>query len=552
MIVFFRLLKILRVFARYRLDQLLPTNLPFAARTLLLLFKFFPQPTSPSGEKLTRGECLRRACEDLGPIFVKFGQLLSTRPDLVPGDIVLELNHLQDNVAPFANDEFQRIVETSLGAGVDTIFASYDKAPLASASVAQVHTAVLKDGREVVIKVVRPGIEQVIEQDIELLLLVARWVEKNTLDGKRLHPVEIVQDYRTTIFDELDLQREAANASQLRRNFLNSPLLYVPEIYWDYTRSNVLVMERIYGIPVTDINALTAQHTDMKKLAERGVEIFFTQVFEHNFFHADMHPGNIFVSTKNPQLPQYIAVDMAIVGSLTREDQYYLARNLLAMFRRDYRLVAELHVQSGWVPKTVRVEELEAAIRTVCEPIFEKPLKEISFANVLLSLFRTARRFDMEVQPQLVLLQKTLLNIEGLGRQLYPDLDLWATAHPFLERWLKNRFHPKSLWGELKRYAPEWMEKFPQVPDLIFNSLQQLPLISQKLDALERDVSRRNMQQHRGRRKLIALVAFGAAGYFLYQDTQGSAVLRDWLVTDLSAASIALVAIGLVALWFKK
>ena len=552
MIVFFRLLKILRVFARYRLDQLLPTNLPFAARALLLLFKLFPQPTSPSGEKLTRGECLRRACEDLGPIFVKFGQLLSTRPDLVPGDIVLELNHLQDNVAPFANDEFQRIVETSLDASVDTIFASYDKAPLASASVAQVHTAVLKDGREVVIKVVRPGIEQVIEQDIELLLLVARWVEKNTLDGKRLHPVEIVQDYRTTIFDELDLQREAANASQLRRNFLNSPLLYVPEIYWDYTRSNVLVMERIYGIPVTDINALTAQHTDMKKLAERGVEIFFTQVFEHNFFHADMHPGNIFVSTKNPQLPQYIAVDMAIVGSLTREDQYYLARNLLAMFRRDYRLVAELHVQSGWVPKTVRVEELEAAIRTVCEPIFEKPLKEISFANVLLSLFRTARRFDMEVQPQLVLLQKTLLNIEGLGRQLYPDLDLWVTAHPFLERWLKNRFHPKSLWGELKRYAPEWMEKFPQVPDLIFNSLQQLPLISQKLDALERDVSRRNMQRHRGRRKLIALVAFGGAGYFFYQDTQGSAVLRDWLIADVSPASIALVAIGLLALWFKK
>jgi ubiquinone biosynthesis protein len=369
-IVFFRLLKILRVFARYRLDQLLPANLPMAARFLLFFFGLFPKPFSASGEKMSRGECLRRACEDLGPIFVKFGQLLSTRPDLVPDDIVQELNHLQDNVAPFPNEEFQRIVEASLGANVSDIFASYDHAPLASASVAQVHTAVLKDGREVVIKVVRPGIENIIAQDVELLLLVARWVEKNTLDGKRLHPVEIVQDYRTTIFDELDLQREAANASQLRRNFLNSPLLYVPEIYWDYTRANVLVMERIHGIPVTDVNALAAQNTDMKKLAERGVEIFFTQVFEHNFFHADMHPGNIFVSRKNPQLPQYIAVDMAIVGSLTREDQYYLARNLLAMFRRDYRQVAELHVQSGWVPKTVRVEELEAAVRTVCEPIF--------------------------------------------------------------------------------------------------------------------------------------------------------------------------------------
>ncbi|HSX84545.1 MAG TPA: ubiquinone biosynthesis regulatory protein kinase UbiB [Cellvibrio sp.] len=545
--VFFRLLKILRVFARYRLDQLLPANLPVAARILLLFFKLFPQP------KLSRGECLRRACEDLGPIFVKFGQLLSTRPDLIPDDIVLELNHLQDNVAPFANEEFQRIVEAALGAKVGDIFASYEVAPLASASVAQVHTAVLKNGRDVVIKVIRPGIEKIIAQDMELLLLVARWVEKNTIDGKRLHPVEIVEDYRTTIFDELDLQREAANASQLRRNFLTSPMLYVPEIFWDYTRNNVLVMERIYGIPVTDMAALHAQQTDLKKLAERGVEIFFTQVFEHNFFHADMHPGNIFVASKNPQLPQYIAVDMAIVGSLTRADQYYLARNLLAMFRRDYRQVAELHVQSGWVPNTVRVEELEAAVRTVCEPIFEKPLKEISFANVLLSLFRTARRFDMEVQPQLVLLQKTLLNIEGLGRQLYPDLDLWATAHPFLERWLKNRFHPKSLWGELKRYAPEWMEKFPQVPDLVFNSLQQLPLMTQRLDQLSLELAERKAQRnHLGRRKLIALVAFGAAGYFLWQDLQDSALLRDWIATDVSPSTIVLAAIGLLALWFRK
>lgn len=551
--VFFRLLTILRVFARYRLDQLLPGNLPFAARAALFFFKLFPQPRSANGEKLSRGECLRRACEDLGPIFVKFGQLLSTRPDLVPDDIVIELNHLQDNVAPFANDEFQRIVEASLGAKVSDVFASYDASPLASASVAQVHTATLKDGRDVVIKVIRPGIEKIIAQDVELLLVVARWVEKNTIDGKRLHPVEIVEDYRTTIFDELDLQREAANGSQLRRNFLNSSLLYVPEVYWDYTRHNVLVMERIYGIPVTDMAALNAQNTNLKKLAERGVEIFFTQVFDHNFFHADMHPGNIFVSMQNPQLPQYIAVDMAIVGSLTREDQYYLARNLLAMFRRDYRQVAELHVQSGWVPNYVRVEELEAAIRTVCEPIFEKPLKEISFANVLLSLFRTARRFDMEVQPQLVLLQKTLLNIEGLGRQLYPDLDLWATAHPYLERWLKNRFHPKSLWRELKRTAPDWMEKFPQVPDLLFNSLKQLPQISQQADNLSHEfLARKKYQRQHGRRQVIAALAFVAAAYLLYRDPHTATVINEWLTNDIPTSALALIAIGVAALWFKK
>jgi len=550
--VFFRLLKILRVFARYRLDKLLHVKLPLAARLALLPLALFPSP------RLSRGECLRRACEDLGPIFVKFGQLLSTRPDVIPNDIVQELNHLQDNVPPFANEEFQHIVETSLGASVSDIFATYQPTPLASASVAQVHTATLKDGRDVVIKVIRPNIEKVIEQDVQLLLIVARWVEKNTLDGKRLHPVEVVEDYRTTIFDELDLQREAANASQLRRNFLNSPLLYVPEIYWDYTRSNVLVMERIYGIPVTDVAALHAQHTDMKKLAERGVEIFFTQVFEHNFFHADMHPGNIFVATKNPQLPQYIAVDMAIVGSLTREDQYYLARNLLAMFRRDYRQVAELHVQSGWVPSSVRVEELEAAIRTVCEPIFEKPLKEISFANVLLSLFRTARRFDMEVQPQLVLLQKTLLNIEGLGRQLYPELDLWETAHPFLERWLKNRFHPKSLWRELKRYAPEWMEKFPQVPHLVFNSLQQLQNVGDLAPQLQQATQQWRRQdranKQRGRRLVIATGAFTAA-LFLASPSLGESIAHWWKHVHLTNApleSILLVGVGLIALFYKR
>src|SRR5690554_3250064 len=507
----FRLCRIVCTFARYRLDLLLPRkSLPWWLRLLLS-----PLHLLPAG-KLTRGERLRLACEQLGPIFVKFGQLLSTRPDLIPADIVDALSDLQDNVPPFDKDQFCQLVEQSLGDSVDTIFAHFEREPLASASVAQVHAAVLHDGREVVIKVVRPGIERTIQQDTRLLHLFARALERYSADGKRLRPVEVVNDYRTTVFDELDLQREAANASQLRRNFLHSPLLYIPEIMWDYTRNKVLVMERISGIPVTQIDELKAQNTDMKKLAERGVEIFFTQVFEHNFFHADMHPGNIFVSREHPDQPQYIAVDMAIVGSLTRADQYYLARNMLAMFRRDYRHVAELHVQSGWVPEHTRIEELEAAVRTVCEPIFEKPLKDISFGHVLLSLFRTAQRFNMEVQPQLVLLQKTLLNIEGLGRQLYPDLDLWSTAHPFLERWLKNRFDPRSLWSELKRYGPEWLEKFPEVPQLLFNGLQQAQNIGQCSHALaltRAQLARQEKAQQRRRYGNVAalLSLIGAA-----------------------------------------
>ena len=509
-VVLRRLLKISWIVWRYRLDQLFPPgHLPWSARLLLLPCKLKPVP------KLSRGERLRRALEDLGPIFIKFGQLLSTRPDLVPPDMLDDLNRLQDKVPPFDKEQFRELVEAGLGEKVETIFASYEREPLASASVAQVHGATLHSGEQVVIKIVRPGIERVIEQDVRLLMLLARLVERYSPDGRRLRPVDVVRDYRNTIYDELDLQREAANASQLRRNFLDSPLLYIPEIYWDYTRNNVLVMERIYGIPVTHIDELEAQGTDMKALAERGVEIFFKQVFEHNFFHADMHPGNIFVGTDNPEQPSYIAVDMAIVGSLTREDQYYLARNLLAMFHRDYRLVAELHVQSGWVPESTRVGELEAAVRTVCEPIFEKPLKEISFGHLLMSLFRTARRFNMEVQPQLVLLQKTLLNIEGLGRQLYPDLDLWVTARPYLERWLKDRFRPTTLWDELKRYGPEWVEKFPLVPELVFGGLQQMQNLGQmapQLQALEKDMAQRERDlQGRRRLRLVGVTALAAA-----------------------------------------
>ena len=463
-----RTLQILHVIGYFRLDILmLEQNIPWRYRILLLPYKLYPTATK------SRAERLRFALEKLGPIFVKFGQMLSTRPDLFPEDIIAELNYLQDKVTPFHNEEFKNIVEDSLGDNVENIFKSYSKEPLASASVAQVHCAVLPCGKDVIIKVIRPHIKKTIEMDIALLTVIASFIEKYTKDGKRLKPVEVVDNYRETILDELDLAKEAANASQLRRNFEDSHELYIPEVHWDYTRNNVMVMERIYGTPVTDIDTLKKNNTNLKLLAERGVDIFFTQVFTHNFFHADMHPGNVFVANGNPETPSYIAVDMAIIGSLTREDQYYLARNLLAMFRRDYRLVAELHVLSGWVPKGTSISSFESAIRSVCEPIFEKPLKDISFGHALISLFKTAQRFDMPVQPQLVLLQKTLVNIEGLGRQLYPDLDLWATAHPFLEKWLKERFHPKTLIKELKYHSPEWMEKFPQLPHLIFDTINE-------------------------------------------------------------------------------
>lgn len=538
MIIILRSLHILWVCCRYRLDQLIEQKLPLPLRMLFSLFS----------HKGNRGERLRLACEELGPIFVKFGQLLSTRPDLVPADIVNELDQLQDNVAPFSPQLFKTIVEQSLEQKIDEVFTQFDEQPLASASVAQVHAATLHDGQAVIIKVIRPDIEKTIAKDIALLLWVAKCIERWLSDGKRLRPVEIIEDYRNTIFDELDLQREAANASQLRRNFSGSDLLYVPDIVWQYSNKNLLVMERIYGIPVADIDALNHQKTNMKRLAERGVEIFFTQVFEHNFFHADMHPGNIFVSTKNPQQPQYIAVDMAIVGSLSREDQYYLARNLLAMFRRDYRQVAELHVQSGWVPKDTKINEFESAVRTVCEPIFQKPLAEISFGKVLISLFQTAQRFNMEVQPQLVLLQKTLLNIEGLGRQLYPELDLWETAHPYLERWLKNRFHPKTLLGEFKRYAPEWAEKLPEVPAAIFSSLETLQKMGELAPQVQQaanDYQKARSSQGRRRKMGLTAIALGAATLI-----SSSPIITTYLST-LPLLSIGL-GIATISVWLLK
>lgn len=464
---FLRLFRILLVFTRYRLDQIIaPLPLPWYGRLLLIgPWKLYPAP-----KDLSRGARLRLALESLGPVFIKFGQILSTRRDLLPDDIATELAFLQDKVPPFPPDQARKRIEEQLGLPIEAVFSEFSEQPLASASVAQVHTALLHDGSDVVVKVVRPGIEDTIHQDIQWLYLAARTLERVSREGRRLRPVEVVRDYEQTIFDELDLYREAANASLLRRNFQDSQVLYVPKIYWDWCRHKVLVMERISGIPVTDIEALKAQGTDMKKLAERGVEVFFTQVFRDCFFHADMHPGNIFVSRARPQEPQYIAIDFGIVGSLTPEDQTYLARNLMAFFKRDYRRVAQLHIDSGWVPPETKVNEFEAAIRSVCEPIFERPLKDISFGQLLLRLFQTARRFNMEVQPQLVLLQKTLLNIEGLGRQLYPDLDLWSTGKPYLERWMRERAGPRHQFEKLRQH----LERIPPLLETTHRALDNI------------------------------------------------------------------------------
>ena len=464
-----RLLRIQRVVIRYRLDDLLfELPLPWFLLALRYVLPWRWLPRKPL--ELSRGARLRLALQDLGPIFIKFGQILSTRRDLLPEDIADELMLLQDRVPPFDSQLSIKLIEEQLGKKISEVFSRFDVEPLASASVAQVHAAQLKTGEEVVVKVIRPGLKPVIAQDLAWLFILARAAEKVSADARLLHPVDVVSDYEKTIYDELDLLREAANASQLRRNFEGSELMYVPQVYWDLCRPKVLVMERIYGVPVTDMATLADQRTDMKLLAERGVEVFFTQVFRDSFFHADMHPGNIFVSTVKPWSPQYIAIDCGIVGSLTAEDQDYLARNLFAFFKRDYRRVAELHIDSGWVPAHTKVNEFEAAIRTVCEPIFEKPLKDISFGQVLMRLFQTARRFNMEVQPQLVLLQKTLLNIEGLGRQLYPDLDLWSTAKPFLERWMRERYSPKAVFGNLHSQV----EQLPHLADMTRDLLERL------------------------------------------------------------------------------
>jgi len=506
-----RLAKILRIVGRYRLDEFVDKQRLSALPRLALdlsPWRLHPAPDLP------RGVRLRCALEELGPVFIKFGQMLSTRRDLLPADIADELARLQDDVPPFPQQQSIAIIEKALRKPVTELFASFESTPMASASVAQVHGATLHSGEQVVVKVVRPDIEPVIRQDIALLFTLARLAAKYHPDGRRLRPVEVVADYELVILDELDMGREAANACQLRRNFEGNKLLYVPKIFWEYTCRNVLTMERIAGIPVTDLETLRQRGTDLKLLGERGVDIFFTQVFHHSFFHADMHPGNIFVDATDPADPTYIAVDCAIVGSLSDADQYYLGRNLLGIFHRDYREVAQLHVECGWVPPQTRVQDFEAAMRAVCEPIFERPISEISFGQLLVYLFQTASRFDMEVQPSLVLLQKTLLNIEGLGRQLYPELNLWDTAQPFLEEWVQQRYSPQSVFKRLQRHAPSWLEQLPQLPEALLESLQQSRSIDRPVRPPEQPAGKKQQQEKqltRQRRYFLGGIACVAA-----------------------------------------
>jgi ubiquinone biosynthesis protein len=470
----FRLAKIIGVFHRYGLDEFVLRD------TTNPLLRFVGWLLGSRTHKAARGERLRLALESLGPIFVKFGQVLSTRPDLIPADIAAELSLLQDRVPPISKAAVKSVLDAAYDRNIDDVFTNFDWTPIASASVAQVHFAQiqLKVGdtfelRDVAVKVLRPGIKPVIEGDIALLRVLARWVNRWSVDGRRLKPLEVVAEFDKYLHDELDLMREAANCSQIRRNFTGSPLLYMPEVYWDWCEQTVMVMERLYATPVNQIEKLRAAGVDIKKLARDGVEIFFTQVFRDGFFHADMHPGNIAVRTDAPHIGQYVGMDFGIVGTLNDNDRRYLAENFLAFFRRDYRRVAAAHIESGWVPAGTRVDELESAVRSVCEQIFDRPLADISFGKVLMRLFSVSRRFNVEIQPQLVLLQKTLLNTEGLGRQLDPYLDLWATAQPFLEKWMKDQIGPEAVMKRLTEQAPYLSQAIPQLPRLMHQALER-------------------------------------------------------------------------------
>ncbi len=509
----FRLFKIASVGIRFGLDQLILEHEPsgrLAFLKPLLSRLFFWRELTES-----RGARLRQALEALGPIFVKFGQVLSTRRDLLPQDIADELARLQDRVPPFASSLALAELERAYGKPVDQVFLSFDETPIASASVAQVHFAVLPDGQEVAVKILRPDMRGVLENDLALLESAAVLLEKAWSDGKRLKPREVVGEFEKHLFDELDLMREAANASQLRRNFQNSHLLQVPEVHWDWCTNSVMVMERMKGIPISQKERLMAAGVDIPRLASSGVEIFFTQVFRDGFFHADMHPGNIFVATDGEKKGQYIALDFGIMGTLTDGDKNYLAQNFLAFFQRDYKRVAEAHTDAGWAPRDTRVDEFEAAIRAVCEPIFDRPLKEISFGRVLLRLFQTSRRFNVEIQPQLVLLQKTLLNIEGLGRQLDPELDLWKTAKPFLERWMHEQVGWRGLKKKLEKEAPSWSGMLPELPRLVhqYLSLQTGQPTAAELERLVREQKHQNRLLALAVALLAALLAFQVAGW---------------------------------------
>ncbi len=472
MFPFLRLGYIVLVAFRYRLDELVLSGIRHPIAYALLKVLRFGRPP-----KMARGIRLRRALESLGPIFVKFGQVLSTRRDLIPLDVAVELALLQDRVPPFPSAQAAAIIEAALGASPHTLFRHFEADPVASASIAQVHYAVLHDGREVAVKVLRPGMRDVLEKDLALMRILAGLVERLSPDARRLKPRQVVAEFHTYLHDELDLIREASNCSQLRRNFSEESgrpdLLMVPEVVWEHCATTVFTMEWMRGIPISHIDRLKEAGVDTKALARSGVEIFFTQVFADGFFHADMHPGNIYVSDEPATLGRYIALDFGIVGTLSEFDKNYLAQNFLAFFRRDYRRVAQLHIESGWAPPTTREEELEGAVRAVCEPYFDRPLSEISLGQVLLRLFQTSRRFNVEIQPQLVLLQKTLLNVEGMGRELDPSLDLWQTAKPYLERWMRERVGLEGLKRELEKEASQWSQLLPRIPRLVHDRLNR-------------------------------------------------------------------------------
>ena len=487
-----RLLKIIFVILRFGLDEFLLAHARTRWMLVPLNILLFARNTSAP-----RAQRLRLALESLGPIFVKFGQMLSTRRDLIPVDLADELAKLQDQVPPFPSAQAVALLEKTYQKKLSEVFRSFDETPIASASVAQVHFGVLPDGRDIAVKILRPGIARIIEHDIALLDICAGLMERWWADGKRLKPREVVLEFQKYLRDELDLMREASCASQLKRNFANSKLLTVPEIYWDWCSSEVIVMERMYGIPVSQVEALRAAGINIPKLAANGVEIFYSQVFRDGFFHADMHPGNVQVAADG----RYIALDFGIMGTLTDTDKHYLAQNFIAFFQRDYKRVAEVHIESGWAPKETRVDELESAIRAVCEPIFDKPLREVSFGRVLLRLFQTSRRFGIEIQPQLVLLQKTLLNIEGLGLQLDPELDLWKTAKPWLERWMSEQVGWRGFFKTLRAEAPHYATLLPQLPRLLHHRLQENPNAQIEL------VLRELVQQQQQRNQLLRLVA---------------------------------------------